>query len=406
LRESSRQHPAILAFAGLLYFSEGLPYGFINELLPLYMRAEGMSLSSIGLLSTISLAWTIKLFWAPLVDRIGEFRFWIWASLAILAVSLASLSSVSPSQSWLFFSIVTLIALASATQDIAVDGYTITVTSPDLLGRINSIRVTAYRVAIILAGGGLAALATASSWRTAILVAAATSVGILLLATSLPRVPRSAAARAGSMETFRVWLARPGFLSLLLLVLLYRLGDSALAPMIKPYWIDRGYSPAEVGTVTTVIGISFTILGALLGGMIIDRSGLLRALLMFGIVQALSNVGYALVASFDLHRGGIYTAAVVESFTGGLGISAFLAFLMSMCDRKNPATEYALLSALFGVSRSAAGTLSGFATDRIGYAAFFWLTVLLGLPAVFLILRIRSPFWIDTTTSNSIANEA
>ena len=406
MTESPRKQPAILALAGLLYFSEGLPYGFINELLPLYMRAEGMSLASIGLLSTISLAWTVKLFWAPLVDRIGQFRFWIWTSLAVLALCLTLLSFVPPSWSWPFFILVALIAIASATQDVAVDGYTITATSPELLGRINSIRVTTYRGAIILAGGGLAALATASSWRIAILVAAATSLGILLLTMSLPRISRSASVRAGSMETFRRWMARPRFLSLLLLVLLYRLGDSALAPMIKPYWIDRGYSPAEVGTVTTVVGISFTILGALLGGMIIDRLGLLRALLMFGIAQALSNVGYAMVASLDLHRAGIYTAAVVESFTGGLGISAFLAFLMSMCDRKNPATEYALLSALFGVSRSAAGTLSGFATERIGYAPFFWITFLLGLPALFLILRIRSPFWIDAPATDPMANGA
>lgn len=389
----NNQRAKVLAFAALLYFSEGFPYGFVTELLPLYMRAQGLSLAKIGLLSTVSLAWTAKLLWAPLVDRVGQFRFWIWGSLLMLTLSFFSLSTQLGSHEWIFWSLVTTIALASATQDIAADGFTITATPSELLGRVNSIRVTAYRVAVILAGGGLAALATRSSWRTAVLAAAGISLVTLAASSALPRLTRSVRNEGFVLHTLGAWLARPGFLILLLIVLLYRFGDAALAPMIKPYWIDRGYSPAEVGTVTTAIGLSFTIIGAILGGLALDRLGLGKALLLFGAVQALSNVGYALVASFSLNRAGLYTASIVENLTGGLGISAFLAFLMSLCDKKNPATEYALLTAIFGLSRSAAGTMSGFAAERMGYASFFWLTFLLGLPALVLVFHLRNRDW-------------
>jgi Major Facilitator Superfamily. len=159
--------------------------------------------------------------------------------------------------------------------------------------------------------------------------------------------------------------------------------------MLKPYWVDRGFSPAEIGTVTTVFGIGFLIIGAIAGGAFVNRYGVHAGLLWLGILQILSNVGYALVASASAGRPALYAASIIENFTGGLGTAAFLAFLMAVCDKENAATEYALLTALYGLTRSLVGTASGFATESLGYATYFWLTVFLGVPALLLLPRIR-----------------
>ena len=159
--------------------------------------------------------------------------------------------------------------------------------------------------------------------------------------------------------------------------------------MVKPYWVDRGFSAAEIGTVTTAIGISFLIAGAVSGGFAVARLGIFDSLFGFGLLQMLSNLGYALIGSFGGNRRALYAATIVENFTWGLATAAFLAFLMSVCDREFAATQYALLSALFGLSRSLIGTASGFATQSMGYAGYFWLTVALGLPGLLLIPWIR-----------------
>lgn len=375
--------------AALLYFAEGLPYGLITELMPLYMRTRGASLTEIGLISAVSLAWTVKLVWAPLVDALGSYRQWIGASLLLLSAALAMIAGLDPWGTPWFWVLLTVICVASATQDIAIDAFTITVTPRNLVGTVNATRVTAYRIGIILAGGGLAALATRTGWSAAFALAA---ILFLLIAMAVPflRDERGAGAKAaGLLAGLKGWMLRRDALALLGVVLLYRFADAALAPMTKPFWVDLGYSPAEIGTVTTVIGISFTIVGALLGGLFVNRYGIFRALVVFGVIQMLSNGGYAAVASFGGGRAGIYAASMIENLTTGLGVAAFLSFLMAVCDRRFAATEYALLTALFGLTRSIAGTLSGATADAMGYAGFFWLTMALGLPGLALLPLVR-----------------
>jgi PAT family beta-lactamase induction signal transducer AmpG len=174
--------------------------------------------------------------------------------------------------------------------------------------------------------------------------------------------------------------------------------------MTKPFWVDLGYDPAEIGVVTTVIGISFTIAGALLGGLFVNRYGIFRALVVFGVIQMLSNGGYALVASFGGGRPGIYGASIVENLTSGLGVAAFLSFLMAICDKRFAATEYALLTAVYGLSRSISGTVAGASADAMGYPAFFWLTVALGLPGLLLLPMIRRPLSEPSTGQAGVAN--
>lgn len=385
LREPRRL--ALASVAALLYFSEGMPFGIVNELLPVYLRMRHVELTAIGFLSTVASAWTLKVFWSPLVDAFGTYRRWI--ACAVLAmglcmVAMAMTLSVGP----LFWTIITIFTIASATQDLAVDAFTIRATPREYVGPVNSIRVAAYRVALIVGGGGLVALSQFAGWRGSFAVAAGIAAVVFLVALRLPDDRGDDANRKTIGQLFAglgEWLRRPRAGVLLAIVFLYRLGELAIYSMIKPYWVDRGYSPAEIGTITAVIGVIISILGAIAGGAIVARIGLYRALLWLGAAQVASNLGYALVATTNAGRWAIYAAAVVENIGYGLGTGAFLAFLMAVCDRDRAATEYAMLTAAFGLTRVVIGTPSGWIAQHAGYAGYFWLTVVLGIPGLLLV---------------------
>ncbi|HEX3111061.1 MAG TPA: MFS transporter [Thermoanaerobaculia bacterium] len=375
------------AVAGVLYFSEGLPFGIVKEFVPMYLRFRHVDLTNIGLLNIVGFAWTLKFLWSPLVDTFGAYRRWISAALIGIAIALFGMASTLPGP--LFYSCVALLALASATQDIAVDAFTIRATPHDLLGPVNSIRVTAYRIALT-SPGILAAVAQRSGWGTAYSTAAVVALVILLLSFGLPDDRGGMSGeRPDFVAAFKHWLTRPSAGLLLAIAFTYRLGEFAVVSMIKPYWVDRGYSPAEIGTITSIIGVIVSIAGAIAGGAIVARIGIWRSLLWLGFMQCLSNLGYALVATFHAGRWSIYAAAITENIGYGLGTAAFLAFLMSICDRERAATEYALLSAAYGFTGTIIASASGYIAKHAGYPAYFWLTVLLGIPALLLLPTIR-----------------
>ncbi|HEX6158860.1 MAG TPA: MFS transporter [Thermoanaerobaculia bacterium] len=384
--------PRILipSIAAVLYFSQGLPYGFVTETLNLYASAARVSLTEIGLLSFAGLAWTFKFLWAPLVDLVGTYRGWIYGALVALAALIASFAVV-PAGGALFFVIASLLAVASATQDIAIDALTIRITPRELFGLVNSARVTAFRVAIITASGGIALIADRAGWPMAFVLAALVPLLIIaIVAVAVPRESEEVAARhENPVRALIDWLARPGSLLLLLVVMLYRVGDNALNPMIRPYWIDRGFTVTEVANVTTTLGMLCTIAGAIAGGVFVSRFGIFRGLLWLGAAQMLSNVVYAAVAIGGGGRPSLYGATVVETFCNGLGVAAFLSFLMYVCDKSNAATEYAALSAVFALSRTLAGAFSGYFTVRMGFAPYFLTTAALALPGLMVLPLIR-----------------
>jgi PAT family beta-lactamase induction signal transducer AmpG len=185
------------------------------------------------------------------------------------------------------------------------------------------------------------------------------------------------------------WLFRWEMVPVVLFVLLFKVGDSTLGRMVKPFWVDRGYSLTEIGTISVTLGTVLTILGALAGGWIVNRVGIFRSLLWLGLAQLVSNVGYVVVAAVELPRESIYVASVVESFTQGLGTAAFLSFLMNLCDKEHAATQYAILSALFALTRDVAGAFTGIGVESLGYAVFFALTTALAVPGLALLPLIR-----------------
>jgi PAT family beta-lactamase induction signal transducer AmpG len=260
-------------------------------------------------------------------------------------------------------------------------------------GVANGIRSAAYRVALIAGGGVLVALAGTLGWRAVFWTAAVLLAGLAVVALRAPRLELGAAPRGEALVAgLAAWLGRPGAAFVLTFVLLYKLGDASMGPMVKPFWLDRGLSVEEVGFVSTTLGVVASLVGALLGGYATSRIGIFRAIWIFGVLQAVSNLGYAAVAEIGGGRSGIYAASLVESFTGGLGTASFLAFLMHVCDKHFAATQYALLSALFGLTRTVAGAASGWAATSLGYAAFFAFTFALSFLAFPLLPWVRS--WI------------
>ena len=384
-RERSRTF--LPALVGLLYFSEGMPYGIVKEFAPMFLRFHHVDLTRIGLLNVAGFAWTLKFLWSPLVDAFGAYRRWIAAAVLVIAIALFGMGATLPGPA--FYALVALLALASATQDIAVDAFTIRATPAKMLGPVNSIRVTAYRIALT-SPGILAAVAQHSGWGRAFDVAGLVALAVFAVALALPD-DRGAAGgeRPDFIAALRHWLTRPSAGLLLAIAFTYRLGEFAVVAMIKPYWVDRGYSPAEIGTITSIIGVIVSIASAIAGGWIVAKAGILRSLFWLGAVQCLSNLGYALVATFSAGRWAIYAAAIVENIGYGLGTAAFLAFLMSICDRERAATEYALLSAAYGLTGTTIASASGYIAQHAGYPLYFWLTVILGLPVLLLIPKAR-----------------
>ena len=384
-----------LFWVSVLYFAEGFPFGIVIDNLPVYFRTHGVSLTEIGLMSLLGAPWTLKVLWSPLVDRFGTRQRWMVAALITMAVALGILPSFSASQPslWLWALLIVLTA-ASATQDIAIDAYTIGLLDAGEEGVANGVRVSAYRVALIVGGGGLVVLAGTLGWPIVFEVAA---VILVVLAVTVSRSPAlhvpPVKAEQPWFRPLWEWLSRPGALAIFLFVLTYKLGDSSMGPMIKPFWVDRGLSLEEIGLISTTLGVAASIAGALAGGVLTTRWGIFRGLWALGLLQAFSNLGYAGVAYHDLGRAGIYAASLCESFTGGLGTAAFLAFLMHICDKRQAATEYAFLSAIFGLTRSLAGAFSGWGTAHLGYATYFAVTFALAFPAFALLPWVRP--WAD-----------
>ena len=379
-----------LGWVGALSFASGLPYWFFNETVPVWLAASGMSLAVIGLASGASLPWVLKFLWAPLVDRHGSRRGWIRICLALLAVVSAVLAGADPVRhAGQLAALLLLYVTLSATQDIAIDAYTIETTHGRELGVANSVRIGAYRGATFVSSALLVWIAGRSGWQPAFLVAAALFGCLAMAAVVLPSPSRLAAHPLTLGEPIRALLSRPGIWPVVAFALLFKLDISAMEPMTKPFWVASGFSLEQIAALTTGRLLA-TLAGAALGGIIATRIGIFHALWSLGLVQLLSSLGYSAAAAAGAGKAPVTGAALFENFAAGLGTAAFLAFLMSVCERRYAATQFALLSAIYALSRWAAGLMSGALAEQLGFATYFFATFLVGLPAYLLLPRIRS----------------
>jgi PAT family beta-lactamase induction signal transducer AmpG len=379
-----------LGWIAVVAFASGFPFGLVNEAVPIYLRVHGASLVDIGHLNKLSLPWSLKWLWAPLVDRHGSRRGWIATCLAGIAALTLVLGHLEVGRlgAGLWMVLVAIVVL-SATQDVAIDAYTIQSTTTRELGVANSVRITLYRIAMLTAGGLLVWLAGRIGWSGSFTSGAALLAVLTLCALVLPAVERATDTTRNLWEPLRELLSRRGIWAVIVFALIFKFDIAALEPMMRPFWVDRGLTLEEIGAIVTSGRLVATVAGAAAGGVFTTRYGIFTGLWVLGIVQALSSLGYWATASSPPAKSLVIAAAYFESFAAGLGTAAYLAFLMSVCEKRYAATQFAVLSALLALTRWVAGDFSGRWAEEVGYANYFLLTFVLGLPAFVLIPRLR-----------------
>ena len=387
----SRQKLGVIA---LLYFIQGAPAAILWEVLPVYFRINGVSLRAIGGLRLLELPYSLKVFWSPLVHRFGDRRHWILVCMFGIAAVLFALPFVNVAAVGVIV-LVLILALTtlSATQDIAIDSYSVGLVNREEEGAANGMRASAYRVALVLVGGGAVLLAGVLAWNSLFILAGIIFAALGVAALTIPclRVPEEA--REHWLAGFAGWAGTWKVIPLILFVLTYKLGEFAIGPMVKPFWVDYGKTiwPAQddlmfqIGLFPTTFGIVLSVAGALMGGAFISRYGIFHGIWFLGALQGISNLGYALVEWLNLGRFGLYGASMFESLSGGLGTAAFLAFLMNVCQKEHATVQYAFLSSIFSLTGRLIGGISGLGAEKYGFANYFAITFLLSVPAYLLL---------------------
>jgi len=395
-----------LAVILLLGFSSGLPLALTGGTLQAWMTVEGVDLSTIGIFTLVGLPYTWKFLWAPLMDRfvppfLGRRRGWLLVTQLSLAALIAAMAFASPrgDLAWLAL-LAVAVAFASASQDIVFDAYRTDVAKPEQRGLAAAFTVVGYRVAMLTSGAAALVLVAGSGfipalgWKNTYLVMAGL-MGLGALATLWGPEPEAAAPPPRSLDE-AVWaplkefFSRNGAWVLLALIVLYKLGDAFAGSLTTAFLLrGAGFALDDVGYVNKGMGLAATIFGALFGGALMVRLGLYRALMAFGVLQAVSNLAFMALAAAGKSWPLMVFAVGFENLSGGMGTAAFVALLMALCDHRFTATQYALLSALASFGRVYVGPAAGYATDPkylgLSWAVFFFLTFLLALPGLALL---------------------
>jgi PAT family beta-lactamase induction signal transducer AmpG len=391
------------AAVALLSFSSGLPLGLVWYAIPDWMRDIGVDLRVVGLFTLAQAPWAFKVVWSPLMDRFvppfwGRRRGWIaltQGALAALGLLLAGVGG-EPDAIWVVGAIALATAIASASQDIAIDAYAVDVLHVEEQGAAVGARVAFYRLAMLVAGGAVISLAARVGWPAANALLALLYLPMLVLTWYAPepeeRVVPPQSLREAVWQPCLGFLAQHRALEILAFVLLYKLADQLVQSLTRPFLIDMGYNADQRGIVLAGISATATMVGAFVGGWVTTLVGLGHSLWIFGILQVFSNGGYFLVAQSAAPNVPLmYGAAGFELLTSGLGTGAFSVLLLRMTQKRFSATQYALFSSVFALPRVLAGPITGVAADAIGWSAFFLSTLLLGIPGLIMLARFVPP---------------
>lgn len=383
----------------LMGFSSGLPLLLTGSVLQAWMKQEGVDLGTIGLFALVGIPYTLKFLWAPLLDRfvplrLGRRRGWLLLFQLALGGAILSLGLRNPAEQPLLLALIALlVSFFSASQDIVIDAYRRESLSDEEQGLGASLYVNGYRIGMLVAsGGGLILAASIPFSAVYALMAGAMLIGI---ATTLFAPEPAVAAgtprtlRAAVIEPFTEYFRRPDALLILVFILLYKVGDSMASQMTTPFYLDIGFTTAEIGAVVKLFGFWATVIGSLLGGVLILRLGIYRALLAFGVLQAVSTAGFALLAHLGHNLGGLAAVVAFENLASGMGTAAYIAFMASLTDTKFTATQYALLSSLMGVPRTILSAPTGFLAAALGWEWFFLFCTLIALPGMLMLPRFR-----------------
>ena len=381
--------------AALMGFASGLPLLLTGSVLQAWMKDEGVDLGTIGLFALVGLPYTLKFLWAPLMDRfspnaLGRRRGWLLLFQLALIVSLVWLSLARPAvDPWWLAVAALLVTFFSASQDIVIDAYRRESLSDEEQGLGASLYVNGYRVGMLLASGGGLILADHLSFAQVYqLMAAFMLLGVAttlfapepVTAEGVPRTLREAV-----LEPFIEYFQRRDALLILAFILLYKIGDTMASHMTTPFYLDIGFSKTEIGTVVKLFGFWATVTGGLIGGLLIMRLGIFRALWLFGILQGVSTAGFSVLAQVGASVPGLAAVITFENLSGGMGTAAYVAYMASLTNRKFTATQYALLSSLMGVPRVIAAAPTGYLADAMGWSWFFVACALIAAPGLLLI---------------------
>jgi PAT family beta-lactamase induction signal transducer AmpG len=387
-----------LAAVALQSFASGLPLGLVWIAIPTWLTQAGVDIKVVGLFTLAQAPWSFKFVWSPLMDRyplpfLGRKRGWIFLTqVALLGLGLW-LAGVSghPEAVWVIGSMSLAIGFAAASQDIAIDAYAVEVLHKDEHGAAVGARTALYRAAMFISGGLAITLGAAYSWKLVNLVLALCYVPLLLVTLhspepeALPKPPVSL--REAVWGPFVGFLAQHRALEILAFVVLYKLSDNLTQALTGPFLTQMGFSAADVGVGRSGMAIAATLVGTFLGGVLTNSLGLGRALWVFGLLQILSNLGYALVAQVGPNRAIMYGAVAFELGCSGLGSGAFGVLLLRLTQKRFSATQYALLSSLFSIPRILAGPPAGLLADTLGWRDFFILTLPVGIPGLMMLAR-------------------
>lgn len=389
-------------------FASGLPLYLLLNLVPAWLKTEGLSLRAIGAFALIQFPYTWKFLWAPLLDRygilpwLGRRRSWMFVSQLGLLAAIAWLGHLSPRDDLPLIVVLTaVLAFLSATQDIALDAFRREILPDAELGLGNAIHVNAYRIAGLVPGSLALILADHLPWSQVFLITAAFMVPGLLMTLSV-REPLAAGGtprtlREAVVEPFREFFGRHGTQSALLVLaflFFYKLGDSLCTALATPFYLDMGYTKTEIGIIAKNAGLWPAVAGGILGGVWMFKLGINRALWVFGVVQAVTILGFlglAWVGAAESTPARLILLALVigsEAIGVGLGTTAFVAFMARTTHPAYTATQLALFTSLMAVPRTVINAGAGWLVEQMGWPGFFALCFLLALPGMLLLLRV------------------
>jgi PAT family beta-lactamase induction signal transducer AmpG len=412
----------------LLSVSSGLPLGLVITAVPAWLAMAKVDIKTIGLLTLVQAPYGFKFLWSPLMDRLrppffGARRGWLFLCQVVLALVVGALGwlaagvptcaptdlactvpPVSPALVSAVAALSFLIAFASASQDIVYDAYAVEVLEKHEHGAAVGARSATYRLGLWLSGNIAISLAPVWGWHWTLAVQAALYVALLPVTVFAPEPPeppgRPTTLRDALWQPFVGFLGRPRALEITAFVLLYRLADSIAGALVSPFLLQKGFSAFDVGVVRGGVGVGGTVFGTMVGGVLAGRVGVGRALWICGVLQIVSNAGYAAVAEIDPALAAVrlplleesvslplQSAIFIETMTGGMGWGAFGVLLLRLTDKRFSATQYALFSSLVGLARTFVGPPAGVMADALGWRDFFLLTMAFGVPGMVMLRR-------------------
>lgn len=381
----------------IMGFASGLPLLLTITVLQAWMQEEGVDLTVIGLFALVGLPYTVKFLWAPFLDRftlsfLGRRKGWLLVAQLALVLAVAALGLTKPGQNpWMVACAAFLVTFFSASQDIVIDAYRREDLEDRELGLGSSLYVNGYRIGMLLASGGGLIMADHMSFTMVYFIMAACMLpGIITtVLTPEPETPKGTPTnmKEAVLDPLVEYFSRDGAVWILAFILLYKVGDTMASAMTTPFYLDIGFSKSEIGAVVKLFGFWATIIGGLIGGVIMLRMGINRALWIFGVLQGVSTAGFALLAKIGHNIPALAGVIAFENLSGGMGTAAYVAFMASITNKKFTATQYALLSSLMGIPRVMASAPTGYFAKHMGWFSFFMACAIVAIPGMLLLLK-------------------